>query len=227
VADIPEFMTGEGKLHLAGVRDLYGRGLVRWFMACVKPQNWSRRGSMASESRPTIGDCHVNAAIETYWARMKRELSWIHGTTGGKSRIETKPRARCDKWRDRIYRPTTFSNDVAWHGARPVGQPNVATIGGSPSISTRQGGCSKLSRQPGLGWRIDSDKTKKDSETLVGAEANGIISLAVYGASKAFDLVSGESLWAEFRNPWRGRVVHGSGRNRHTGFQQSTEASGD
>ena len=30
VADITEFMTGEGKLFLAGVRDLYGRGLVGW-----------------------------------------------------------------------------------------------------------------------------------------------------------------------------------------------------
>jgi len=28
VADITEFMTGEGKLFLASVRDLYGRGLV-------------------------------------------------------------------------------------------------------------------------------------------------------------------------------------------------------
>jgi transposase InsO family protein len=29
VADITEFMTGEGKLFLAGVKDLYGRGLAR------------------------------------------------------------------------------------------------------------------------------------------------------------------------------------------------------
>ena len=32
VADITEFMTGEGKLFLAAVRDLYGRGLVGWSM---------------------------------------------------------------------------------------------------------------------------------------------------------------------------------------------------
>ena len=32
VADITEFMTGEGKLFLAGVKDLYGRGLVGWSM---------------------------------------------------------------------------------------------------------------------------------------------------------------------------------------------------
>jgi transposase InsO family protein len=32
VADITEFMTGEGKLFLAGVTDLYGRGLVGWSM---------------------------------------------------------------------------------------------------------------------------------------------------------------------------------------------------
>jgi transposase InsO family protein len=32
VADITEFMTGEGKIFLAGVRDLCGRGLVGWSM---------------------------------------------------------------------------------------------------------------------------------------------------------------------------------------------------
>jgi transposase InsO family protein len=32
VADITEFSTGEGKLFLAGVRDLCGRGLVGWSM---------------------------------------------------------------------------------------------------------------------------------------------------------------------------------------------------
>lgn len=32
VADLTEFKTGEGKLFLAGVRDLYGRGLVGWEM---------------------------------------------------------------------------------------------------------------------------------------------------------------------------------------------------
>lgn len=32
VADITEFATGEGKLNLAGIRDLYGRGLVGWAM---------------------------------------------------------------------------------------------------------------------------------------------------------------------------------------------------
>lgn len=32
VADITEFPTGEGKLHLAGVRDLCHRGLVGWSM---------------------------------------------------------------------------------------------------------------------------------------------------------------------------------------------------
>ncbi len=31
-ADITEFTTGEGKLFLAGVKDLYGRGLVGWSM---------------------------------------------------------------------------------------------------------------------------------------------------------------------------------------------------
>jgi transposase InsO family protein len=32
VADITEFLTGEGKLFLSGVKDFYGRGLVGWSM---------------------------------------------------------------------------------------------------------------------------------------------------------------------------------------------------
>jgi putative transposase len=27
----------------------------------------------------STGDCYDNAAMETFWATLKRELSWIHG----------------------------------------------------------------------------------------------------------------------------------------------------
>lgn len=40
VADITEFMTGEGTLFLAGVKDLYGRGLVGWSMGTRQTLGW-------------------------------------------------------------------------------------------------------------------------------------------------------------------------------------------
>jgi transposase InsO family protein len=30
-------------------------------------------------SHGSTGDCYDNAAMETFWATLKRELSWIHG----------------------------------------------------------------------------------------------------------------------------------------------------
>lgn len=114
VADITEFMTGEGKLFLAGVRDLYGRGLVGWSMGTRQTselvieavsmavarrdpgedlvhhsdkgcQNTSldftnRLGDLGLvPSYGSTGDCYDNAAMETFWATLKRELSWIYG----------------------------------------------------------------------------------------------------------------------------------------------------
>ena len=104
----------EGKLFLAGVKDLYGRGLVGWSMGTRQtselvieavsmavaaqgsgdPAAASQRQGMpihlARLHQPTArlglvpsygstGDCYDNAAMETFWATLKRELSWIHG----------------------------------------------------------------------------------------------------------------------------------------------------
>ena len=114
VADITEFSTGEGKLFLAGVRDLCGRSLVGWSMgnrqtselvieavtmavARREPDNelihHSDKGCQYTSldftnhlrelglvpSYGSTGDCYDNAAMETFWATLKRELSWIHG----------------------------------------------------------------------------------------------------------------------------------------------------
>lgn len=114
VADITEFMTGEGKLYLAGVRDLYGRGLVGWSMGdrqtselvieavsmavarrdpIAPPVHHSDKGCQYTSldftnrlrelglvpSYGSTGDCYDNAAMETFWATLKRELNWIHG----------------------------------------------------------------------------------------------------------------------------------------------------
>lgn len=114
VADITEFSTGEGKLFLAGVRDLCGRGLVGWSMgnrqtselvieavtmavARREPDteliHHSDKGCQYTSldftnrlrelglvpSYGSTGDCYDNAAMETFWATLKRELSWMHG----------------------------------------------------------------------------------------------------------------------------------------------------
>jgi putative transposase len=115
VADVSEFNTGEEKLFLAGVRDLYGRGLVGWAMSdrqsadlvidamvmAVGRRNpsgplvhHSDKGSTYTAiafterleelglfpSYGSTGDCFDNAAMETFWATLKREIAWIHGT---------------------------------------------------------------------------------------------------------------------------------------------------
>jgi putative transposase len=116
VADITEFPTGEGKLHLAGVRDLCHRGLVGWSMGSrpdaelvvdalvmalgrAEPDDdglvhHSDKGgayvsgdfcAMADVaglqvSFGSTGDCWDNAAMETFWSTIKREISWIRGS---------------------------------------------------------------------------------------------------------------------------------------------------
>lgn len=116
VADITEFPTGEGKLHLAGVRDLCHRGLVGWSMGTrpdaelvvdalvmalgrAEPDadglvhHSDRGGAYVSGdfcsaadigglqiSFGSTGDCWDNAAMETVWSTLKREITWIRGS---------------------------------------------------------------------------------------------------------------------------------------------------
>jgi putative transposase len=126
VADITEFPTGEGKLHLAGVRDLCHRGLVGWSMGPrpdaelvvdalvmalgrAEPDDdglvhHSDKGgayvsgdfcSMADVaglqvSFGSTGDCWDNAAMETFWSTIKREITWIRGTTWFETRHDAR-----------------------------------------------------------------------------------------------------------------------------------------
>ena len=116
VADITEFPTREGKLHVAGVRNLCHRGMVGWAMGAhpdaelvvdalvmalgrATPDDdglvhHSDKGgayisgdfcSMASVaglqvSFGSTGDCYDNAAMETVWSTIKREIAWIRGS---------------------------------------------------------------------------------------------------------------------------------------------------
>jgi len=115
VADITEFPTGEGKLHLAAIRDLCHRGIVGWAMdehqdaqlvvdaltmalGRTGPDpdgliHHSDRGTQYTAldlvmaaghaglklSFGSTGDCFDNAAMETFWATLKREVAHIRG----------------------------------------------------------------------------------------------------------------------------------------------------
>jgi len=118
VADITEFPTGEGKLHLAAIRDLCHRGIVGWdtdehqdatlvvdalTMALGRTAadrdgliHHSDRGTQYTSlefvmaaghaglqlSFGSTGDCFDNAAMETFWATLKREIAHIRGADG-------------------------------------------------------------------------------------------------------------------------------------------------
>lgn len=115
VADFTEFPTGEGKLHLAGIRDLFHHGIVGWdtsdtqdtvlavsalTMALTRtgaPDDVVHHADHGSQytsfdfavaagnanvrlSFGSVGDAYDNAAIESFWARLKVEIAWIRGS---------------------------------------------------------------------------------------------------------------------------------------------------
>ncbi len=116
VADISEFKTGEGKLYVAGIRDLCHRGIVGWAMddhhraeLVVDALTMALRRSTPDAdglihhsdkggeylsndlalaagavqkltlSFGRTGDALDNAAMETVWGTMKREVDHIRG----------------------------------------------------------------------------------------------------------------------------------------------------
>jgi transposase InsO family protein len=123
VADVTEFATGDGKLYLAAIRDLFHRGIVGWdtsgrqdsilvvnalTMALARTGrpteviHHSDKGSIytsldfafnagnadVSLSFGSTGDCFDNAAMETFWARLKVEIAWIRGSIWFETRAE-------------------------------------------------------------------------------------------------------------------------------------------
>jgi transposase InsO family protein len=121
VADVTEFPTGEGKLYLSGIRDLFHRGIVGWdtsgrqdatlvvsalTMALARTGNpadvihHADKGSIYTSldfafaagnadmtlSFGSTGDAFDNAAMETFWARLKVEIRWIRGSIWFKTR---------------------------------------------------------------------------------------------------------------------------------------------
>jgi transposase InsO family protein len=123
VADITEFPTGEGKLYLAGIRDLFHRGVVGWdtsgrqdaalvvsalTMALGRTGHPTEvihhadKGSQYTSldfafaagnadmvlSFGSTGDAYDNAAMETFWARLKVEITWIRGSIWFETRAD-------------------------------------------------------------------------------------------------------------------------------------------
>jgi putative transposase len=122
-ADVTQFRTNEGWLHLAAVVDLWSRRVVGWSMSAApnselvtdallmafqrrRPDRrvvhhsdrgaaytslaFSQRirGLELDQSFGSTGDCYDNAAVEAFWATLKRELAWIHNTTTWPNRAE-------------------------------------------------------------------------------------------------------------------------------------------
>jgi putative transposase len=110
VADATEFPTDDGKLYLAGIQDLFHRGIVGWdtsgrqdsthvvnaltmaltrtghlSMSRTTPtrdrstRRWTSRNSNVALSFGSTGDAFDNAAMETFWARLKVGIGWIRG----------------------------------------------------------------------------------------------------------------------------------------------------
>lgn len=123
VADITEFVTGDGKLYLAAVRDLHHRGIVGWdtagrqdaalvvsalTMALARtghPANVIHHADKGTQytsldfafaagnadmqlSFGSTGDAYDNAAMETFWARLKVEIAWIRSSIWFTTRAE-------------------------------------------------------------------------------------------------------------------------------------------
>jgi putative transposase len=123
VADITEFPTGEGKLFLAGIRDLCHRGIVGWDTSGVQntvlvvnaltmaltraghPSGVTHHADKGTQytsldfamnagnanvtlSFGSTGDAYDNAAMETFWARLKTEITHMRGSIHFATRAE-------------------------------------------------------------------------------------------------------------------------------------------
>jgi putative transposase len=123
VADVTEFACGDGKLYLAGIRDLFHLGIVGWDTSGRQDANLvvsaltmalartghpaevihhADKGSIYTSldfafaagnadmtlSFGSTGDAFDNAAMETFWARLKVEIAWIRGSIWFETRAD-------------------------------------------------------------------------------------------------------------------------------------------
>jgi putative transposase len=121
--DFTMFPTGEGKLHLAAIRDLCHHAIVGWDTSEIQdtelavsaltmalkrtghPDDVIHHADHGSQytsydfatiagnnhvrlSFGSVGDAFDNAAIESFWGRLKVEIAWIRGSIWFETRAE-------------------------------------------------------------------------------------------------------------------------------------------
>jgi putative transposase len=158
-ADVTQFRTTEGWLHLAAVIDLWSRRVVGWSMSTSpnselvtdalmmaferrRPDrrvvHHSDRGAAYTsfafsrrvaeleldQSFGSTGDCYDNAAVESFWATLKRELAWIHHTTTWTTRADL--RSALFDYIEGFYNPTRIQRRLGHHSPVDYEQQSVA-----------------------------------------------------------------------------------------------------
>lgn len=82
VADMTEFTTDKGRYYLAGVKELSTKEFIGWagspYLSLAFDVAAGVHG-LRSAYR-TVGDCFDNAAMESFWAALKREFAWLRGS---------------------------------------------------------------------------------------------------------------------------------------------------
>jgi transposase InsO family protein len=87
----------------------------------------------------STGDCYDNAAVEAFWATLKRELGWIHNTTTWPNRAELRS-ARFD-YIEGFYNPNRTSTP-----ARPSKPRRLrTTLSRLNTVSTKAGQLQQVS----------------------------------------------------------------------------------
>ena len=76
------------------------------------------------QSFGSTGDCYDNAAVEAFWATLKRELAWIHGTTSWAHRDEL--RCTLFDYIEGFYNPTRIQRRLAHHSPADYEQHSAA-----------------------------------------------------------------------------------------------------
>jgi len=76
------------------------------------------------QSFGSTGDCYDNAAVEAFWATLKRELAWIHGTASWAHRDEL--RSALFDYIEGFYNPTRIQRRLAHHSPADYEQHSAA-----------------------------------------------------------------------------------------------------
>ena len=111
VADIAYVDTEEGWLHVAGVLDRHTRRCVGWAMADTLATSLPLAADGAQPSMSRRGNCYDNAAMESFWSSLKREL--VH-----RVRFATwaEAKAAVFEWTEIFYNRKRFHSVLGYKG---------------------------------------------------------------------------------------------------------------